>query len=368
MKICWQFLYKTVVIEYYKQNALFFLAIVLVAFGFLSGAEHIAFAKNIAVSILFLFYVYLLWSLYVYKVLVFFKQMLNSPQFIVLYKLQLINIWKQALLWASIVYLLLLPIIAYGYFIVIVSYKLTIYITLLYILVFQLFAITAVVFFVIIRIVKPPEREFFIGRINILPKVDFITPFSLYFFRYLLSKHAIPFMVIKLISLLIISFFVWLYPTDDYDMRLFGLMAIIIGAVNLRLMQLYLNFDDLFLSFHKNLPLSSFQIIGHSLLVLFSVSFPELFAFVLNAPFEVSFIQVLLTHSLYFTFLLIATNVFTKYGVGSDRSIQILFFVMVVFSLLIMANVPFIILTFIFIVYLSVNKLTLSFLEIFRKR
>ncbi|GAA4440721.1 hypothetical protein GCM10023091_24750 [Ravibacter arvi] len=111
-------LYRSTVSEFYRQHAGFFLAVILLAFGFLSGGEHKALAMFFVTDKTGPPYLAAIWAAYWVLVRVFWSSLWASPPYVFIYQTRLlppaIRFYRLAVLAAG----LLLPAIAYGIWII----------------------------------------------------------------------------------------------------------------------------------------------------------------------------------------------------------------------------------------------------------
>jgi hypothetical protein len=112
---------RAIVWDYYRKNTLFILAVILFAFGFLRGQEHIALAKQITGSSKMLFYVFILWLLYGVKTYLFVLRSLSLPEFRFLFFSNQLRAWQRISIWLIVFFLLNQLTFLYAAFLIIVG-------------------------------------------------------------------------------------------------------------------------------------------------------------------------------------------------------------------------------------------------------
>lgn len=327
---------KVLVLNYYKRNAVFLLIILLFAFGFLSGNEHMAIIRSIISSPKTFAYVLLLWLVYDIKIIAFVLKQLNLPAFRLLYDLQFYPKKDQLYILAVSQFNLTHLTNFYAMLIISVSILDGIYWPIIFILTYKFFAVIISSYIYLKRIALPSEGGFlgFNISFNFIPSIK--TYYGIYFTGHLIHNYAVTFLITKGFSILILDSFFLLYPTDAYDFRLFGLAAIIVSIVNVKLLQLYLEFENSYLQFTFNLPFSFIRRYSYYAINIFWVMIPDILTFVWKSKSILELNQILSWSLFYFFLVMIILELIFFYQKKQDQALQTLFFIMVVFSLLIM--------------------------------
>lgn len=348
MKALYDIFKKSIVWNYYRKNVLFLLVVILFAFGFLSGQEHKTIIRQALNSPKLLVYIAIGWLVYAIKTYLFVIRSLNQPEFRFLFYLTLISFWRRVLTWFYVGFMLNQLTFLYAVFMIVMAAGAGKFSEITFILSIQLLLIVfgAIVFE--IRIRKNIEtHSIFTFKMPLL--VRFRWPFFLFYHRYLLLKEPILLLITKLFSVFSLLFFIWLFPTDEYDNRLFSIAAIIISASHLKICSEWLNFQYKYLQFYQNLPLSYFYKIlivvsGYLVLIL-----PELYLILMRTNAQVG-IQYILQWVLFLVSLITSTHYFQYLtGFTEETKMQLYFFGIIFLLLLVMYKIPIILLSLILI-------------------
>ena len=131
--VVYKIVVQTIVARYYKSNAGFFFAVVVVAFGLLRNVEHIALATYLLHSTFLLCLLFVLWTLYLLKTINFTKKSFSLPQNEFLYCLYLIPLPVRVMVFLLMQVLLLEPILLYALFLAYVGFTINIIFPLLWV-------------------------------------------------------------------------------------------------------------------------------------------------------------------------------------------------------------------------------------------
>ena len=349
--------YKTLVLEYYKQNALFILVVILFAFGFLSGREHITLINNALSSNKLLLYVFLLWFIHFLKTLLFVHRQLSLSQNYFLYNAKYLSLVERSAIFFYVFAMLSLLTSLYGIFMVVVGLKSDFYLPIFLIIIFHIFLILLGTFYFEKRIFLKPELEsLVISKYFKLPYIR--VPNWLFFHKHLIMNQSILFLITKISTLAIISFFVWLYPTDEYDYRLFSIMGVFVGVAHYTIAVNWVQFLANQMLFDKNLPISTFYRLFWLFIGICIILIPEYFFFVSKAKVSgLYFIEwVIFTSSIFLSVISIGI----KNVNDQEASLKVIFWSFVIGVLLVMFKIP-ILLFCVFLLFISFLFYSLHF-------
>ncbi len=278
--------YKTIIWDYYRQNTLFILVVILLGFGFLSGAEHQAIIKNALQNPPILAYIFLLWIFHSLKTIFFVLRRFSEKKFRFLFAITLLNFWQRISVLIFLQFLLIQLTFLYALLMLNFAISWQYYSQALLILLCNIFIVILGALLFESRLNKLPEKKLFfdytIFKFNRIP-----SPFILFFHKYLINKQPILFLSSKVFSILTVVFAIWIYPTDDYDARLFSIIGVVIVASHLKIASNFISFESDNLKFYRNLPFNNwtrilFLIASYSILVL-----PEFLILILNIPLDI---------------------------------------------------------------------------------
>jgi hypothetical protein len=335
---------KAIVWDYYRKNALFILAVVLFAFGFLSGREHIAIAKQIVASFKMVFYVAVLWVLYGIKTYLFVLRSLALPEFRFLFLIGQLSSWQRLRVWFVLMFLLNQLTFLYAVFLSVVGFTQDAIFAIIMIVSAQFMVLVIGVLVIEYRVRQSPETKF--GLVFQWPfKLKFKLPFLLFYHKYLLNQEPILLLLTKAFSILSLTFFIWLYPTDQYDLRLFGISMVLVAVSHLRICNQWLEFQYTQLSFYQNMPLGVLHKVAYVVLGYLVLLFPEIYFLSTGVYTYFGYYEVVCL--LLFLMSLIAFIHFFGYFNFSnpDTKMQFYFFGIVFILLLIMYKIPLVMLS-----------------------
>jgi hypothetical protein len=267
---------KALVWDYYRRNVLFLLVIVLFSFGFLSGQEHKTIVTQALASYKLLIYIALLWLLYGFKFYLFVLRSLGDSKFYFLHHIKLVSIWKRILVWFYVSFALNQLTFLYAVFMVFIGLNLGKITEVAFILGSQLIIIFIGIVIFEYRISKTAETDSSFS-IKLPIRIRFKLPFFLFYHKYLVFKEPVLLWLTKGFSIFSLLFFVWLFPTDEYDERLFGISAIIIAVSHMKICSVWLDFQYNSLHFYQNLPLTNWSKICILYLIYFVLLIPEIY-------------------------------------------------------------------------------------------
>lgn len=278
---------RVLVKTFYTQHAGTFLVILLVAFGFMRAIEHEALITAALGSPFLLGLVFVLWAGYLLKTVAFVRQQLAAPEHLFLQTLWLVPTPSRWLLWVQVQTSLLVPILAYGIWMLKLAVDLQCWDSFWAIVLVQvgLIGVGAGLHDSRLRHPHPDSIR--------LPSLSVQLPYELFFFAYWLRKEPVSFLLTKAFSGLLLTGVCRLYPTDDYDQRLLliGLLLAVLGhsQVGGQLSA----FERKYLLVINNLPLSWWQRFGRYLLVYGLIWLPEGLILLRNCPADVHIEYVL---------------------------------------------------------------------------
>ncbi len=268
---------------FYTKNAGTFLVIILLAFGFLSAAEHKALITAALGSPLVLTIVFILWGLYLLKTISFVWQELTAPEYLFFQPFWLIPTSTRLLLWVTVQTALLFPILAYAQWMIQIAYQ------------YQRWgSLSAIVIVMLLLIVTGAgASDYRLRHPNPnplrLPHLSVKLPYEFFFPTYWLRHEPLSLVLTKAFSGLLLAGVCRLYPTDDYDQRLLliGLLLAILGHSQVG--EQVSAFERKYLLFLKNLPLSQVQRFTRYALTYGLLWLPELLILLRNRPAEIRF-------------------------------------------------------------------------------
>lgn len=339
MKSIFRILNLTIVKEYYRQNVVFIFAILMFSFGFLRSEEHKTIIKSALNLPSLLGLIFLVWALHAVKVILFTLRMFESRNNEFLYNIRLFSPMKRFLAFGMMQFNLILLTLLYSLWMIKIGIEEKQTWAVLSIALCNILLILIGIVFYENRIKRPNAVS-----ITAKPVQNFLAKFRtssyLFFIRYLFSKQPVLLLLTKLFTCFILVGICNLYPTDAYDERLLALGGLFVAAGHTVICQQFLYYENLYLAFIRNLPLSSKQRLLSYFYTYLLLLIPEFIVLLRNLPTDVSYFYAL--QLMIFILSMIYFNHHAQYinSISNDAFMQRLFFSGILFLLLIMFKIP----------------------------
>jgi hypothetical protein len=267
-------LQKVLVWKFFRDNSSFFLLVIVLCFGFLSGREHRALAEGFIGSYLTIMIPVTLWILYCLKVVRYnFQQSLRQENLILTQST--ILPWNiRYPVFAGISVIQLSPAVAYAAFVAAIA------------LAHKRFEIAALIFVVwlVLIIATAAMTMFFVSRAKAEKKTFIMQDFLNRAFTrpqvWVQLEHMLrsdPFMVLssKLFSCILMSAVAALYQYDEYDWRLLALGGLFAFSGNIVVMNgLHRNINHSLL-WMRNMPIGLSRWFLTTFIIICLLSLPE---------------------------------------------------------------------------------------------
>ena len=259
-------------VEFYRQNAGFFGLLILVVFGFIKTSEHLAIGAFLVANPATLLFLYVIWILYGIKVALFVRPAISKKEnsFLAVFALLPIHIKLKSALGVSLT--LVLPVIAYGAFLITLAIPHQFYSAIASILLALATLVIGLSLFIFIRLRNSHSEKIYLH----IPLFSKIARSSwLFFIEYLLRKDPVLFTLSKAYSCLVIIGTSALYKTDQFDLRLIttGILLSFVG--NVSILHKYCWFLYQKLKFTLNRPISFARFTANQLELLMLILVPE---------------------------------------------------------------------------------------------
>jgi len=248
-------LLKTVSREYFRQNIGFYLFILLFAFGFLTGREHVAFAKLFMSNGNLLLWAALFWLMHVLKTTLFFHRTLKLTEYAFLQDFTLFTKPKKILDLLVLQINLNAPFLAYSLFMVLIGFQNGHILGILFVIAVNVILITIPLLFHYYQFhhFNLDFKIHFLGnQTSLMPNWP-----SQYFIRHLFINQPILYFSTIAFALFFIIGGAKLYYTDDYDERLLFICCLLAVSGQFQIGKEFGSFSAHNLLFEKNMPLKS---------------------------------------------------------------------------------------------------------------
>ncbi|MEZ0608770.1 hypothetical protein ACAW74_09650 [Fibrella sp. WM1] len=338
---------KTLVTPFYRQNALAFAMVLLVAGGFMRNDDHIALAQE-AVRTPFLLAGYgLIWLLYSLFATRFAVSQIHRYDVLLLLRLiprprRLWGLWR-------IQISLLLPVIAYGLFVCWVGWKQQLPATVAVVLGGLLLLSLGTLAWYEYALRHPHPVGLLAGWSGTLRR-RFQTPYWLFGIRHLLANVATVFWRTKIATSLVWLGILKLYATDhyqinlfrtpDYDLRLIGLGGLIVGLSQAALVYELYRFEHERLRLYRNMPVSDWvrwaRYVGQFALLLL----PEVLLFFYHLPVGEPVWWSVGALAFAISLPALLYGLFLRVPRHFERNLPHLYILMITYFLLIMFRIP----------------------------
>lgn len=266
-------LIRTIVKEFYKENAGFLLIVMGLGFGFLKTPQHVDIASALALQPIYYLVPMVLWILYALKTINFIYRVKRLPQN---WFLTDVNALKAAKLKAHAIYieiLLLAPILSYALFMTFIAVDLGQITSTIILIVANFLILMVSAHFFYQRLIQPIDSSIstsFKSWTRFLPK-----SFSFLLIHHLAYRHGTTFVLTKLFSIAIILGATSLFNIEGVDLRLLALGILLSSAINANFSFKYIEFESTSLSLYRNLPVSRLNMFGKSIITYIILSVPE---------------------------------------------------------------------------------------------
>lgn len=318
-------LVRTIVIEFYKENAGFLLVIIGLGFGFLKTPQHIDIASALAFKPLLYLIPISFWILYTLKTLNFAFRIKRLPQNWLLTDINVLKSTKLKSLAIFIQVLLLAPVLGYSEFMVIIALDLGQFQSAIFLIIANLLILLVSAHFLHRSLIQPVDSTIsnsFRSWTHFLPKSY---PFLL--IHHLAKRHGASFLLAKLSSIAIILGASAVFNLEGIDLRLLALGVLLSSAVNANFSFKYNAFERTSLKLYRNLPVSKINLLGKDIVTYLILSLPEFLVLFGNNISDVSLLILIKTALILpATCLLYHTIVKTK-SMSIDQFVKYVFFI-----------------------------------------
>lgn len=330
-------LYLTIVKEYYRQNAIFIFAVMMFAFGFLKSNEHLAIMTEALHSPLILSAICMIWVAYALKVTFFTLRFLSLKSSEFLYHARLFSTTQRFFAFLNLQFGLIQ--LTFFYAVVMIGKGILegAWVSVSAIVLVNLLILIGGAAVYEYNIKRPNSQQ---DSVREFYSLKFTTPQWLFFPRYLITQQTVLFLITKCFTAFVLMGVCYLYPTDDYDIRLISLGSLLVAFSQSVIIQNVQFFELYHFSLYRNLPISSVHWALRYLGMTAVILIPEAVVLIRNFPASLSFFEgmMLLLFMVSMTFALLSFQLFTVRN--HETGFQVIFFAGVTLALLIMFKIP----------------------------
>lgn len=337
---------KVLVKEFYRLNTGFFLVIITITFGFMSGVEHKALAEFFVVSPIILLVPIGIWMVYVIKILNFNNNQLYRKENQILFEISLLPRIKQIVQLFIVFSSQFMPAILYAGFLYTTAFKHNKLISLGIISISILFILVIGTWTMYYR-VNHIHQEIKISGFKTLLDRRFTKSLFQFYIGWILRREPLLVFTTKLFSGLMIFCVTQLYKGELYDWRLLAMGATFAFGGNFMIVSQIHLFENFSFKILRNLPIHLYRRLIIYILVLLSFCLPEILILVKNFPatLEWPILLAIISFGISINFLYNSLHfvaIFQKKGFA-----QIIFASIISWIVLILFSVPLLLITFI---------------------
>lgn len=333
----WTLPEKLIVRQFYLQNTGLFLVVLMLSFGFLSSAEHIALATYALHDLAFLSIYMALWVIYAVYAIRFSLQLFQTTDLLQLFRL--IPPVKRVVILYFLHLQLLAPVILYAGFMLWVGNKQqTTMANGIVILTISMLSILPLPF--VERALRNPNPEQFTGNLGAWLRQRLTTPYGLFFVRYLFREQPATLFLTKTGSCLVTIGVLALYPTDDYDIRLLSLGMLLSAAFHAGIIFELYQFEATQLLLLRNLPLSIPKRLMNYVGMIALIISPEAVILIYNHPTDVAIPAIIGVWAFGLSLLMLQFVALLSHHHDRDRFMSRLFWPIIGCFFLIMYRLP----------------------------
>ncbi|WP_460637672.1 hypothetical protein [Larkinella harenae] len=314
-----------------------FIVVLMLGFGFLSSNEHIALAAYAVHDFLFLGGYLILWLLYAAYAIRFSWQLFQTTDLLQLFRL--VPTLKRVFLLYLLHLQLLAPVLFYaGFMLWVGNQQDTTVANAVIILAMIILTILPLPF--VDYALRHPNPERFTGNLGAWLRQRLTTPYGLFFIRYLFREQPATLLLAKTGSCLLTIGLLAVYPTDDYDIRLFTLGMLLAATFHAGLVFELYQFEATQLLLLRNLPIPIRKRWGHYVGIVILCTSPEAILLIYSRPDDLSLLAIIGIWAFELSLLLLQyTSLLTRHTTR-DRFLQRLFWPAIGLFLLIMYRLP----------------------------
>ena len=274
---------RTITAEFYRANAMFFLVVMGLAGGFMSGAEHIALAGYFVGSPWLVLIPIGVWIIYTFKIIAYNSKEVRIEANRFLYALPLLNGFRRILPCLAAAAGQLGPAIAYGLFLAATAFKYQRYTELMMIASTLTILVVITTWALDRAFVFPAKEESTPQPVRWLDRM-FAKPISWMLTEGVVRLQPGLIYTTKLATCLLIYGTTQLYLYDVYDERLYMMTTCIAFSANLVLVFQYQRFEVVQLLLMRSLPIPFTKRTGSFIVTMAVLCFPEITMLATNLP------------------------------------------------------------------------------------
>lgn len=329
---------KVFVKTFYAENVSFFLVVIGLAFGFMSGVEHKALAEFFTSSPLTALIPVISWMLYALKVVRFNRSVTRRKENEFLFCHSLYPPRDQFGNVTLVLFNQLAPAFLYAIFLSAVALKHNAFIPLTII-------VTGIVLIAILSSLtlkyrlSHPDAERKVWFIDRIFNKNFTRPYPLFLIEWLSRKKTFLLISTMVFCSLLLFGVLMLYRTDHYDVRLLQMALLIVASGNIQLIREVHMFETFHFTLINQQPFSFVKRLGYLVPVFAFISFPQIALLIRYFPADLSTLMIpecvwfLIAYSFFLYGIMYRNKQTQEQAMRLSFGLVLLLFVLTLFSL-----------------------------------
>lgn len=244
------------VVQFYKANTGFFLFCFVVLYGVVAPgmliSYHLSLIQGMIQSFSFLGFVIVFWLLYTVKCIDYTDKQLNDPRQLFLFSLHTLSNQQQFFYLLYVHTLIYLPVWGYASIVAMIAAKQGFYGSMFIVIISNISMMAGATYLYRIRLQK---REFIFSKLILTTRVIFKKYLFMLPVWFILKRRKQMLLITKIFSLLILYAFTNLYEPEQYDIRPLLLIMLMISMAHCTIILQIRQFEEVYVSFHRNLPI-----------------------------------------------------------------------------------------------------------------
>ncbi len=340
--------------EFYSQNAMFFLLVLGLAFGFMRDKEHKALAEFITALPICTLIPIAVWAFYAFKIVSFNTRTSHLAEMSFAFDLVLMPVGQSIAPLLLVSVNQLMPAIAYGIFLILMGVKNQAWLPVS-ILVSSLMVFVGIVTFFLYRAIRYPQFEM---KVSVLKKwLDARSErnHTQIFTEWLLRRQPGMVFFTKAAGGVLLFAACQLYKYDAYDYRLLAMAALVAFSSMIAIVYQYVVFESSQFDVLRNLPFPLSKRIIQFIVCMAAVVVPDLIVLAWFYPNYLSVIRLAELFVFGFSLLLAGYCFLLRKNIAFEKMTTTLFFVGMSLFLLILMKVPLMVLSVLAFAYTAAN-------------
>jgi hypothetical protein len=271
------------VVQFYRTNAGLFFLIMAFAGGFMRSQDHIALGEILVSTPLLSLLPLFLWSIYCLFVNNFNHETRHAVSNRFLAQLNLFDRAQRWMALGTVTIGELLPVLFYYGFLMALCLKHQLIASMMC-LTFGILLLTASVAIALNRSIAKTAHETNENKLALYWRKIFRKPYTIVIMYGVLQSQALAILLYKVVSCLLLWTTIFLYTTDDYDLRLLSIGSTVCFGMSTPFIFEWHRFENTLYTIYRRAPVAMIQRLVYAILTLLLFYVPETLILFRNAP------------------------------------------------------------------------------------